>query len=165
MPLWYIASKNRTDRSWVFLSYSALCCVCMQAPTHQGPEVSLVLTVQGLWLTCTDPAARIRLWATTSVLQALSLALGLAPASQWVLSADCLSCLTAPWAQLPLVCQNSITKIRHSANAHCLWLWCSVKLFNTRLSYRVERTNYRILYLSTELIKIATTCLFLNLIS
>jgi len=82
---WVIASKNGTDHCWLVLSCSAPCCVCMQAPTPQGPEVSLVLTVQGLWLTCMDPAAKIQLWATTSVLLALSLALGSAPASQWVL--------------------------------------------------------------------------------
>lgn len=85
VSIWVIANKNCTDRCWVFLSCSAPCCVCMQAPTRQGPEVFPVLTVQGLWLTCTDLAARIQLWATTLVLLALSLALGLAPASQWVL--------------------------------------------------------------------------------
>lgn len=80
-PALDVSLKNHTGRCWVFLSCSAPRCVCMQAPTRQGPEVSLVLTVQGQWLTCTHPAARIRLWATTSVLLALSLALGLAPAS------------------------------------------------------------------------------------
>lgn len=63
-------------------TYTARINLRTQAPTHRGPEVSLVLTVQALSLTCTDPAARIRPWETTSVLLAPSPALGLAPVSQ-----------------------------------------------------------------------------------
>ncbi|MEQ2273601.1 hypothetical protein XENORESO_006305 [Xenotaenia resolanae] len=63
-----------------YSTYTARISLRTQAPTLRGPEVFLVLTVQGLWLTCMDLATRIRPWGTTSVLLVLSLALGLAPA-------------------------------------------------------------------------------------
>lgn len=68
------------------LSCSAPCCVCVQAPTRRGPEVSPAPTVRGLWRTCTDRAARIPLWETTSAPRVPSPAPGSAPASQWVLA-------------------------------------------------------------------------------
>uniref|UniRef100_A0A669BBX6 RNA-binding protein Musashi homolog 2 n=1 Tax=Oreochromis niloticus TaxID=8128 RepID=A0A669BBX6_ORENI len=71
-----------------YSTYTARINLRTQVPTRQGPEVSPALIVQALWLTCMDLAARIQLWATTSVLLALSLALALAPASQVYLVAQ-----------------------------------------------------------------------------
>lgn len=136
VSLWVKASKNCTDGCRVFLSCCAPCCVCMQAPTHQGPEVSLVLTVQGLWLTCTDPAVRIRLWATTSVLLALSLALGLAPASQWVLKSRMFFCWV--WRHLELSCLFFVRILLSSHLTH----YCTCNALS------LSNTYYSTLYIS-----------------
>ncbi|TNN86834.1 hypothetical protein EYF80_003017 [Liparis tanakae] len=42
-------------------TYTARINLRTQAPTPQGPEVSLVPTVRGRWPTCTDRAARTQL--------------------------------------------------------------------------------------------------------